>query len=240
VAATAGPRSEPEDHLEVVLSGSYGLLYQNTEPKSSQAHSGPYKTVGLFDWFRKKRPSRFTPLGGDVDSAIESVAVLIEDWPAFRQKAKGVADSYGPWLLPELRRRFLRSTPAPPGFTPRERGLTAWLSYWQFAIFEIIYQFRERALPMLREVAFGEYDWTQANAIELLCRLAAEGIDRDRTLQDLRREMPKMRDTALLYVAEPLLQYAEEDPAIAAIVNELLLVEEFALAVEELRESGRA
>jgi hypothetical protein len=50
---------------------------------------------------------------------------------------------------------------------------------------------------MLREVACGEHDWTQGYAIELMCRLAAEGIDRDRTLTDLKREMPGMRKTAL-------------------------------------------
>ena len=96
---------------------------------------------------------------------------------------------------------------------------------------------------MLRTVAFGEYDWTQANAIELLCRLAAEGIDRDRTLADLKREMPNMRDEALLYVAGPLLKRAEDDPAVAAIVRELRYVEEFEMAVEELedlRENGEA
>ena len=32
--------------------------------------------------------------------------------------------------------------------------MTAWLSYWQFAIFEIVYNFRGQALPMLRKVAF--------------------------------------------------------------------------------------
>jgi hypothetical protein len=178
-------------------------------------------------------------LGGEVDQAIESVAVLIDDEATFRAKAREVADSHGPWILPELQRRFHRPTTAPRGFTARERGLGAWLSCWQFAIFEVILQFRELALPMLRKVAFGEYDWTQANAIELLCRLAAEGVDRERTLADLRREMPRMRDTALLYVAGPLLRRSEVDPGVAAIVDELRQVQEFESAVEELRESDQ-
>ena len=119
-------------------------------------------------------------------------------------------------------------------------GLTAWLSFWQFAIFAIIFHFREDALPMLREVAFGEYDWTQANAIEILCRLAAEGIDRDRILADLKREIPEMRDTALLYVARPLLEQAKSNPALAAIIAELQQTPEFQEAVEELQEAESA
>lgn len=175
--------------------------------------------MGLFDWFRIKKAtplspaadkSRFTPVGGELDRAIESVAVLIEEDLTFGARAKAVARKFGPRIIPELQQRFHRPTVSPPGFTVEERGLSAWLSYWQFAIFEIIFQFREQALPMLRQVAFGEYDWTQANAIELLCRLAAEGIDRDRTLADLKRAMPGMRDTALLYVARPLVRHREQ------------------------------
>jgi hypothetical protein len=194
--------------------------------------------MGVLDWFRERRSARFTPLGGDLDAAIESVALLIDDQPAFRAKAKEVAEWFGPAAIPGLKRRFHRPTEARPDFTAQERGLTAWLSYWQFAIFEIVYRFGVQALPMLRKIAFGQYDWTQGNAIELLCRLAAKGIDRDRTLAGLKREMPRMREEALLYAAEPLLQLAEGDPDLAAVVAELRQVEEFDRAVHEVRRSG--
>lgn len=202
--------------------------------------------MGLFDWLRRKSPapppplfdkSRFTALGGELDRVIESVAVLIDDQIVFRAKAKKVAERIGPESIPEFRQRFHRSTAAPAGFRSEERGLAAWLSYWQLAIFEIVFQYREHALPMLREVAFGEYDWTQANAIELLCRLAAEGTDRERTLADLIREMPGMRDTALLYVARSLLPQSQSNSALANIVEELQKVPEFRMAIEELQEA---
>lgn len=189
--------------------------------------------MGLRKWFRRWWSSRFTPLGGDLDRSIGSVARLVDDLPAFRAKAKEVAEHYGPAAIPKLRRRFHRPIEAPPGFTMQEQGLTAWLSYWQFAIFEIIYHFRGQALPMLRKVAFGEYGWTQGNAIEVMCRLAAEGIERDRTLTELKREMPSMRDEALDYAAGPLLQLAESDPNISAVITELRQVEEFERAVQE-------
>ena len=172
-----------------------------------------------------------------MDRAIESVAILIDDGLTFRGKAKEVADLHGPAILTELPRRLHRATPAPPGFSAGERGLGAWLASWQFAIFEVMYQFRERALPILRRVAFGKYDWTQANAIELLIRLAAEGIDRDRTLADLTREMPKMRAEALDYVAGPLLEQAKSDPAIAAILHDLRHIERFVMAMAEVSSS---
>jgi hypothetical protein len=88
---------------------------------------------------------------------------------------------------------------------------------------------------VLRRVAFGEYDWTQGNAIEILCRLAALGIDRQRTLDDLKSEMPTMRDTALLYAAGPLLHQAMGNPQLAAVVEELQQVAEFKDSVDELR-----
>jgi hypothetical protein len=179
-----------------------------------------------------------TPLGGELDRAIESVAILIDQPPLFRARARDVAATFGPQALDDLRQRFHRATPAPIGFTAKERGLTGWLSSWQFALFEIIFQYREGAVSMLREVAFGEYDWTQSNAIELLCRLAAEGIDRDRTLADLKRELPHMRDTALMYVAEPLMHRVPEDARLAAIFEELQEVPEFRMTVQDMQQSG--
>lgn len=185
----------------------------------------------FYRWWRR------VPLGGELDDAVRSVVVLIDDQHAFRAKAKDAAEWFGPSAIPGLRRRFHRPVEAPPGFAMRERGLTAWLSYWQFAIFEIVYHFREQALPMLRKVAFGEYDWTQGNAIAVLCRLAAEGVDRDRTLADLKRKMPLMREEALDYAAVELLELGASDPEVAAVVGELRQVGEFDLAVRTVREA---
>jgi hypothetical protein len=114
-------------------------------------------------------------------------------------------------------------------------GLGDWIAARQFAIFEMFYYLREAALPVLRRVAFGEYDWTQGNAIEVLCRFAAEGIDRERTLADLKSEMPVMRYEALLYAAGPLLQQAKDIPQLAAIVEELRQAPGFNSVVEDLR-----
>lgn len=181
---------------------------------------------------RSKAATRHDNVVGD---AILSVAVLIDDDIAFKTRAKEVAAQIGPTTIQELRHRFHGQGKAPPGFTVLERGLSAWISCWQCAIFEILFNFRAEALPMLRKVAFGEYDWTQGNAIEVLCRLAAEGVDRDRTIADLQREMPNMRDTALVYAARPLLHQVKANPNLSAILEELQEVPEFRDAVEGLQ-----
>src|SRR5947209_15540308 len=95
--------------------------------------------------------------------------------------------------LPFLRHRLHKTTARPAEFEYPKAPLGAWLSAWQFAIFEVLYHLREPALVCVREIAFGAYDWTQGNAIEVLCRWAAEGLDRERTVRDLRYEAPKMR-----------------------------------------------
>jgi hypothetical protein len=78
----------------------------------------------------------------------------------------------------------------------------------QFQAFAILYNLGEAALLLLRKIAFGKYDWTQGNAIDILCRLAAEGVDRERTISELCRELPDMRYEAHLYALGLLLKQA--------------------------------
>lgn len=177
----------------------------------------------------------------DIDDQLSSIAVLVSDSvEGFQVRAQEVAAGLGPESIPELKKRYHRHPDPPDGFGFEEVGLGGWLSFWQFAIFEVLFNIGEPAIPELRRVAFGEYDWTQANAVEVLCRLAADGIARDQTIADLKQKMPAMRDTALLYIVGPLLKQAEDNQDLAAIVSELRTIEEFENAVEELQESENA
>lgn len=176
-----------------------------------------------------------------LDPAVSSVAVLIDDPARFEARAAEVARQLGPEVIEELSRRFhTPPQPEPDGFGPRERGLGGWLQAWQFAVFELFFQFREAALPVLRRVAFGDYDWTQGNAVEVLCRLAAAGIERGRVIAQLRQEFPKFRYEATLYSVGPVLYHATRDPAVAAVVRELDDLPEWRAATEELQRAGRA
>ena len=175
-----------------------------------------------------------------LDTAVSSVAVLIDDADLFRARAAAVARELEPSAIEELATRFHSPPrPEPPGFEYEQRGLGGWLSAWQFAIFELFFQCRAAALPVLRRVAFGEYDWTQGNAVEVLVRLAAAGVECERTVADLRRELPNFRYEATLYSVGPLLHHAARDPAVAAVVRELEDMPEWREAAEELRAAGR-
>jgi len=114
------------------------------------------------------------------DEAVGSVALQIDDLQKFRAQAAAVARQLGAAAVPALSTRLHSPPrPEPPGFDGGQRGLGGWLSAWQFAIFELFFEFGTAALPVLRQVAFGEYDWIQGNAVEVLVRLAAKGIERE-------------------------------------------------------------
>jgi len=186
-------------------------------------------------WFKRKPDDEH-----QLTEVVTSIAVLIDDRSAFRTAASQAAKKLQANAAEVLATRFHSAPDPPSGFEFEERGLTGWLSAWQFAIFELYFNLGESALPVLRRVAYGEYDWTQGNAIEVLCRIAAKGIDRTSILSELKREFPTLRYEAQLYAVQPLLAVAEEDTAVADVVHEMMQLEEFRETVEELTEEEEA
>jgi hypothetical protein len=184
----------------------------------------------VFAWLERRRQLRRLP------DEIAAVARKIYDRPAFEAAAKGVADRFGPPAVGVLRHRLHKTTARPAEFEDPKAPLGAWLSAWQFAVFEVLYHLREPALVFVREVAFGVYDWTQGNAIEVLCRWAAEGFDRERTVRDLRYEAPKMRPEALGYAVDPLLLKAAANPSLRQLLDELRSIPEFEQACKDTGE----
>ncbi|MCH8239413.1 MAG: hypothetical protein IIB62_05035 [Proteobacteria bacterium] len=137
---------------------------------------------------------------------IRWVASSVHDADGFRSRASAAADDLGPDAIETLATLFHSEHSPPDNLADQFPGLGDWIAARQFAIFEMFYYLREAALPVLRRVAFGEYDWTQGNAIEVLCRLASESVERDQIIAEVRREIPKMRYEALLYAFGPLLK----------------------------------
>lgn len=147
-----------------------------------------------------------------------------------RSEGLGAAD------LPGLK-KMLHSPPNTSGlYDPKKHGLGGWLGACQFAIFELVYNMGEVALPLVREVAWGAYDWTQGNAIELLIRFAATGVHRDEIMAELVSEYPKVRFEAQLYAINPLVPKLATDPELRATFDELLKIREFKEAFEEITE----
>jgi hypothetical protein len=121
------------------------------------------------------------------------VAVAIDSREEFERRAHQAAQELGPSGIGKLASYFHHPPSKPEEATDRFNGLGEWMDICQAAIFEIYYNSRETALPALRSSACGEYDWTQTRAIGVLCRLAFEGIERDRIAEEIRTRIQQWR-----------------------------------------------
>lgn len=172
-----------------------------------------------------------------IEDQVRWVAVTIGDRETFQKRARLVANELGPSSIASLETLYhSEHTPPTEALKAQFPGLGQWLSARQFAIFEIFYFLGANSLPALRRVAFGSYDWTQGNAIEILCRLAADGIDHQQIIQELLVQIPNMREEALLYAVGPLLEHSLNKPAITEVLNELCAVKKFSDACISLSE----
>ena len=66
-------------------------------------------------------------------------------------------------------------------------------------------------MEVLRKVAFGAYDWTQATALEVLCRLVVAGRAPETTLSEIEERLGAMRYETHLYFARALLLRGKKD-----------------------------
>ena len=167
---------------------------------------------------------------------IRWVAESVSDRLEFSRRASVVAAEVGSAAVAKLATQF-HGEPNPPehlkGEFPR---LGQWIAARQFAIFEILYYIGTPTLPLLRRVAFGDYDWTQGNAIEVLCRLAAAGVEREVIISELIQKMPQLREEALAYAAGPLSIHARSNPKVALVLQELRHLPEFKEVCDRLLE----
>ena len=146
----------------------------------------------MFGLFKRRPPKE------QLAQKIRWVAEAIHQSDIFVERAKQVALELGPDSIPQLAKQFHSEHSPPPELAAQFSRLGHWIAARQRAIFEIFYHLRESAIPILRRVAYGKYDWTQGNAIEVLCRLAAEGVNTDSTVSEIRAALPRMRFEALL------------------------------------------
>lgn len=155
----------------------------------------------------------------------------------FRELARVESASVSIEQLDQLRSMFHNPPPQSDVYDVQRHGLGGWLSACQFAIFELVYNLGEEGLPFIREIAWGEYDWTQGNAIELLLRFAAEGIRTEEILAEFKTNFPQIRFEAQLYCMQPLLPELDQDAQLRAVFDQLRNeIEEFQEAYAELTE----
>lgn len=173
----------------------------------------------------------------DLDRKIADLAELLlrgEDTVRFQQQARDAAKDITVKDLKYLKRRFHDAPSQSSLYDPETHGLGGWLSVCQFAIFELVYCLGSDALPFIRKVAWGKYDWTQGNAIELLIRMAADGICREELIREITIKFPTVRFEARLYAIQPLMEASKQDSNLASVFEELMVVEDFRDAVEEM------
>ncbi|WP_199029940.1 hypothetical protein [Ralstonia sp. ASV6] len=142
---------------------------------------------------------------------VRHVAASLYEREEFTRRAAEAASALGTDSIGKLV-DLLHSEHSPPkAFESQFGGLGSWLAARQFAIFEIFYHLGRPAVPTLLTFIRGEYDWTQGNAIEILCRLHAKGVAPVSAFELLKRTIPSMREEALLYAAGPLHTLVQQD-----------------------------
>ena len=152
---------------------------------------------------------------------------LAIDWSEFRSRAKTVATALPPTSIDHLASLFHLEHSPPPELEKAFPALGQWITARLFAIFEVFYCLGEPSIPTLKRIAFGDYDWTQGNAIEILCRLAADDVNRDDIVEALIVNLPSIREEAHCYALGSLLSQAEANHALKEIIERLLVVPEF-------------
>jgi len=141
---------------------------------------------------------------------------------AFKSHAKAVAKNHKSTDPKLFKRYFLHKLPFPSEYDERKLGLGEWLSYCQAAIFEILYNIPDKALTIVRDTAWGEYDWTQGNAIETLIRWASEGFNKSEIIAELKSELPHIRDEAMQYALGPLVPQISQNKELANVFEQLM------------------
>ena len=103
----------------------------------------------------------------------------------------------------------------------KQLQLGQWLSVCQYVIFELFYNLHPHSIQIISAFAFGEYDWTQATALEVLCRWYVKGKVSVDTISEINTQMGNMRDETHYYLAKSLLIRQKRDVQFEKVINEL-------------------
>jgi hypothetical protein len=183
----------------------------------------------MFDWNR-----RLTPLEERCNDQIKRVAESADAPGTFQKQAQAAARELGPTSAQTLASLCHPERDSPAELKDKFPTLGHWVLARNLAIFEILYHFREAALPALRQAAFGEADWKQSNAIEIMCRFASEGLLRNEILEELKRELPHLSRYTLDCALRPIMRQAMKSKAMQDVLNELLTIKELQDAYDEI------
>lgn len=158
----------------------------------------------------------------DIDTMISSLAsILLKDRIKFEQTTKQDAALLDVDDVSYLKTRFHNPPKAHPEIDEGQFGLGQWMAVCQYVIFELLYNLQEISLPLVEEVAFGEYDWTQATALEVLCRWHVDGILPKSIITEINRRIGDMRYETHLYFGRSLIVRKKDDHRFGDILLEI-------------------
>ncbi|MBO9561672.1 MAG: hypothetical protein J7621_02825 [Niastella sp.] len=120
-----------------------------------------------------------------------------------------------------------------PDIQQDKPGLGGWLAACQYAVFELLYCMDEKALSFLKSTAYGKYDWTQATALEVMCRLYVDGKVSADVITEIDHRLNGMRHETHLYLAQGLLNRKKKDERYHGVITQITSVD-FRLALSEL------
>ncbi len=173
----------------------------------------------------------------DIDTLISSLAgILLKDRIAFEKAAKQDAALLDVNAIRYLKTRFHHPPKTPPGIDEGQFALGQWMAVCQYVIFELLYNLQELSLPLVKEVAFGEYDWTQATALEVLCRWYVDGTLSEPIMTEINTRIGEMRYETHLYFGRSLIVRKKDNHRFGDILLELDN-KSFQEAIKELNRS---
>lgn len=171
----------------------------------------------------------------EIDDAIVQLATtLLSQGDEPFEKA---AQTAGPQLTSEdlvyLKGKLHNPPEALPDTPTESLGLGQWMALCQYVIFELVFRMESGNKAFLEEIAYGEYDWTQATALEVMCRLHVEGKLPSTIVQEIDEKLAEMRYETHLYFSRALFVRAKRDERYAELIRQFK-DKEFQGAIAEL------
>ena len=153
---------------------------------------------------------------------IAYVAEAIDEPETFQHRAAAIADQVGPSALEILPGYFHNPPRKPAHLSGQFEGLGEWLYICQQAIFEIIYHLGVASLDLVKDVAFGEYDWTQEVALRTLCRFAQDSIESEALIDEICDHLDDFRYEVLMPAVDYLCEAGVPTPRLKQSLESLI------------------
>lgn len=177
----------------------------------------------------------------EIDNDIAQLALLLVkgEKEEFDKEAQHRAKGLNINDLPYIRLKFHQYPNVPdPTINKNDLGFGTWMALCQQASFELLYNYEKPPIDFIRSIAFGVYDWTQANALVTLCRYYLDGKLSHDIIEEIDSKMEDMRYEAVLYFAQDLLKLNVRHPIYNEIITSITN-ETFKEALAELLDTEK-